>query len=79
MRIRFLKSPPDDGRPVLDSFVSGWFVLLADDPDREIVFGRARYAGKAVPFGQFATFERAPFLKIVVGFASRRQTPPIAW
>src|ERR1035438_4832258 len=67
MWIRSFNSPPGS-RPILDSFLSGEYVLLADDADREIVFGRARYAGKPLTPGQFATFRQAPFLKIVVSF-----------
>jgi len=39
MRMRGLRLPRAD-RPILDSFTSGWFRLLADEPGREVVFGR---------------------------------------
>lgn len=38
MRIRFLSTP--ERRPILESFTAGAFQLLADEPGREIVFGR---------------------------------------
>jgi hypothetical protein len=70
MTIRFLQAPRED-RPILESFTSGWFRLLADDPGREIVFGRAAHAGKQLPPEQFAAAHAAPLIKIAMNFHIR--------
>lgn len=70
-RIRgFGKSMAPEHRPILESFTAGAFVLLAEDPGREIVIGRAgdgRGAWKWAP-EEFKVFHPAPLLKIVMNF-----------
>jgi hypothetical protein len=71
MSIRFPGGGPPGDRPILESFTSGWFRLLADDPGREIVFGRAVSGGRASPAEEFAAVHRAPFLRIAMNFRIR--------
>jgi hypothetical protein len=47
MWIRFGGSGAPERQPILDSFTSGGFQLLAEDPGREIVIGRAGDARKS--------------------------------
>jgi hypothetical protein len=67
MAVRLLGSPRDD-RPIIESFTSGWFHTLADEPGREIVFGRAGNNGRALPPEQFRTSRETPLLKIAMNF-----------
>ena len=63
-----LNAPGD--RPILETFTSGAFLPLAEDPDREIVFGRAG-DGRGewqLTAEKFKALHRAPLLKIVMNF-----------
>ena len=64
------KSMAPEGRPILASFTAGAFVMLADDPGREIVIGRGGNAmgGKLWAAEEFRTFHPAPLVKIVMNF-----------
>jgi hypothetical protein len=68
--IRGIGNMGHEGRPILESFTSGWFLLLADDPDREIVFGhRGDGRGrKTLAPEEFKAFHPAPLIKIVMNF-----------
>jgi hypothetical protein len=69
MWIRGLGKTPER-RPILESFTAGAFLLLADDPGREIVIGRAgdgRTASKLTPEG-FKAFHPVPLVKVVMNF-----------
>ena len=59
-----------EGRPILASFTAGAFVVLADDPGREIVIGRGGNAmgGKLWAAEEFRAFHPAPLVKIVMNF-----------
>ena len=59
-----------EGRPILASFMAGAFVLLAEDPGREIVIGRGGNAmgGKLWAAEEFSAFHPAPLVKIVMNF-----------
>jgi hypothetical protein len=68
MWMRFLSTP--ERRPILESFTAGAFVLLTDDPGREIVIGSAgdgRTAKKLTP-EEFKAFHQAPLIKVVMSF-----------
>src|ERR1700690_2226400 len=70
-RIRTLgKSMAPEGRPILASFTAGAFVVLAEDPGREIVIGRGGNAmgGKLWAAGEYRAFHPAPLVKIVMSF-----------
>jgi hypothetical protein len=70
-RIRTLgKSMAPEGRPILESFTAGAFLVLADDPGREIVIGRGGDArGRRVLVAEeFKAFHPAPLVKIVMNF-----------
>ena len=69
MRMRFLNAPPEH-RPILESFTAGSFVLLAEDPDREIVFGRGGDGSgrRTLAAKDFKTFHPAPLVKIAMNF-----------
>ena len=63
-----LNAPGD--RPILETFTSGAFLPLAEDPDREIVFGRGG-DGRGewqLTAEKFKALHRAPLLKIVMNF-----------
>ena len=64
------KSMAPEGRPILASFTAGAFVLLAEDPGREIVIGRGGNAmgGKLWAAEEFRAFHPAPLVKIVMSF-----------
>src|ERR1035438_2966568 len=64
------KSMAPEGRPILASFTAGAFVVLADDPGREIVIGRGGNAmgGKLWAAEEFRAFHPAPLVKIVMNF-----------
>ena len=68
--IRGIGNMANEGRPILESFVSGAFVLLADEPDREIVFGRGGGArgGRLLTAGEFKTFPPGLLVKIAMNF-----------
>lgn len=66
--LRFLSTP--ERRPILESFTAGAFLLLADDPGREIVIGRAgdgRTARKLTA-DEFKALHQAPLIKIAMNF-----------
>ena len=68
MGMRFLNTP--ERRPILESFTAEGFLLLADDPGREIVIGRAgdgRTAKKLTP-DEFKALQQAPLIKIAMNF-----------
>lgn len=69
MRLRFLDAPPER-RPILESFTAGTFRLLAEDPGREIVFGRAGdgRTAREVTAEEFKTLHTAPLVKTVMNF-----------
>ena len=64
------KSMAPEGRPILASFTAGAFVVLAEDPGREIVIGRGGNAmgGKLWAAEEFRAFHPAPLVKIVMNF-----------
>src|ERR1035441_7348893 len=64
------KSMAPEGRPILASFTAGAFVVLAEDPGREIVIGRGGNAmgGKLWAAEEFRAFHPAPLVKIVMSF-----------
>jgi hypothetical protein len=64
------KSMAREGRPILESFTAGAFVLLVEDPGREIVIGRGGNAmgGKLWAAEEFRAFHPAPLVKIVMNF-----------
>jgi hypothetical protein len=66
--IRGIRTP--EGRPILESFTSGGFLLLAEAPGREIVFGRGGdgSGGRVLAAEELKTFHPAPFIKIVMNF-----------
>jgi hypothetical protein len=69
--IRGIGNMANEGRPILESFVSGAFVLLADEPDREIVFGRAGDPSRRralAAAGEFKALHAAPLVKIAMNF-----------
>jgi hypothetical protein len=57
-------------RPILKMFTSGGSLLLADDPGREIVFGRAGNprGGRPLPTEEFKATHPAEFIKTVMNF-----------
>jgi hypothetical protein len=61
------------GRPILKSFTTGWFLLLADEPGREIVVAHSGDArgGKMPAAGEFKTAHPAPVIKIAMNFHIR--------
>jgi hypothetical protein len=69
MRLRFLNAPPEH-RPILETFTAGTFRLLAEDPGREIVFGRAGdgRTARQVTEEEFKTLHKAPLIKTVMNF-----------
>jgi hypothetical protein len=70
MRIRFAGAWAPEHGPMLDSFTSGGFELLAEDPGREIVIGRAgggRVARK-LSAAEFKAFQQTPLIKIAMNF-----------
>jgi hypothetical protein len=71
--IRGIGNMGHEGRPILESFVSGWFLLLADEPGKEIVFGHGgdARAGKTLVAGEFKTAHPAPLIKIAMNFHIR--------
>ena len=68
--IRGLANMARQGRPILESFTAGGFVMLADDPDREIVIGRAGDARgrRMLAADEFKTYHPAPLVKIAMNF-----------
>ena len=58
------------GWPILESFTAGAFVVLAEDPGREIVIGRGGNAmgGKLWAAGEFRAFHPASLVKIAMNF-----------
>jgi hypothetical protein len=69
--IRGIRNMADEGRPILASFISGAFVLLADDPGREIVIGRAGDPSRRralAAAGEFKALHAAPLVKIAMNF-----------
>lgn len=68
--IRFGKLLAADRRPVLDSFTGGWFLMLADNPGREIVIGHAGNGrGRSTRTVEgFKALKDAPFLKVAMSF-----------
>ena len=64
------KSMAPEGWPILASFTAGAFVVLAEEPGREIVIGRAGNAmgGKLWAAEEFRAFHPAPLVKIVMNF-----------
>jgi hypothetical protein len=69
MSMRRLSSGPAD-QPILKSFTTGWFLLLAEDPGREIVFGEAgdgRRKRSKTP-EEFKALKQAPLIKIAANF-----------
>jgi hypothetical protein len=71
--LRGISSLAAEHRPMLASFTSGWFRTLADDPGREIVFGRAHGGSPAhiLTPDEFGRLESAPMLKIAMNFHIR--------
>ncbi len=67
MWIRFGGPGAPERQPLLDSFTSGGFQLLAEDPGREIVVGRARNGRKSTPH-EFKVFQQAQMIKIAMNF-----------
>jgi hypothetical protein len=59
-----------EGRPILESFTAGAFVVLAEDPGREIVIGRGGDArgGRMLAAEEFRAFHPAPLVKIAMNF-----------
>ena len=57
-------------RPILGSFIAGAFVLLAEDPGREIVFGRAGDGSgrRRLAAEEFKASPPAPLIKIAMNF-----------
>jgi hypothetical protein len=57
-------------RPILETFTVGAFLVLADDPGREIVFGRAGNPrrGGALPAEEFKAAHQGEFVKIAMNF-----------
>ena len=56
-------------RPILETFTAGAFQLLAEDPGREIVFGRAGDAhGQRKAAEESKTLQQAPLIKIAMNF-----------
>ena len=57
-------------RPILETFTAGAFLLLAEDPGREIVLGRAGNprGGRPLPAEEFKAPHQAEFVKIVMNF-----------
>jgi hypothetical protein len=68
--IRFGKPLGTERRPILDSFTTGWFLLLADDSGREIVFGRAGDGRRksAHDAEAFIAANYSPLIKIAMNF-----------
>jgi len=68
--IRGIHRMADAGRPILANFTAGAFVVLADDPGREIVIGRAGNAmgGRWWAAEEFTASHPAPLVKIVMNF-----------
>lgn len=66
--MRFLSTPAR--RPILESFTAGTFLLLADDPGREIVIGRAGdgRTARRLTLEEFKAVHQAPLIKIVMNF-----------
>jgi hypothetical protein len=58
-------------RPILETFSAGAFLVLADDPGREIVFGRAGNPrrGGPLPAEEFKAAHQGEFVKIVMNFS----------
>jgi hypothetical protein len=61
---------PPPGRPILDTFLSGAFVPLADDADREIVFGRGGdgWGRKLWTADEFKQPHGGQFVRIAMNF-----------
>jgi hypothetical protein len=68
--IRGIGNTANEGRPILESFTSGWFQLLAEDPGREIVVGRAGDGSgeRTLTAEAFKAFHPAPLVKIAMNF-----------
>jgi hypothetical protein len=70
--IRGIYNKAHEGRPILESFTSGWFLLLADEPDREIVFGQGGSVRggrrRRLTAGEFKAFPPGQLIKIVMNF-----------
>jgi hypothetical protein len=68
--IRGIGTLAPEGRPILKSFTAKWFLLLADDPGREIVFGRGGDARgrRTLAAAEFKTSHPPPLIKIVMNF-----------
>jgi hypothetical protein len=69
--IRGIGELAPEGRPILESFTSGAFVQLAEDPGREIVIGRAGDPSRRralAAAGEFKALHAAPLVKIAMNF-----------
>ena len=68
--IRGIGNTEHEGWPILKNFTSGRFLLLADEPGREIVFGHGGDArgGRMLAAGEFKTGHPAPLIKIAMNF-----------
>lgn len=66
----FGQSMAPERRPILESFTAGGFQMLAEDPGREIVIGRAGDGRGARKWAteEFKALHRAPLVKIVMNF-----------
>lgn len=64
------QSMATEHRPILENFTAGSFLVLADDPGREIVIGRAGdgHGGRRLAAEEFKTSHQAPLVKIVMNF-----------
>jgi hypothetical protein len=71
--IRGIGNMSHEGRPILESFMAGWFLLLADEPGKEIVFGHGGDArgGQTLVAEEFRTAHPAPAIKIAMNFHIR--------
>ncbi len=69
MKIRGL-SVPDQDRPILEAFTKGWFMLLADEPGREIVFGHLGHRGRMLANtpDEFKAIKPGPSLSVAMNF-----------
>jgi len=64
-------------RPILETFTAGAFLPLADDPGRELVFGRAGdpRRGRPLPAEGFKAPHQGEFIKIVMNFRIQEGDP----
>lgn len=68
MWIWFGGSWAPEHRPILDTVTTGAFVLLAEDPGREIVIGRAGdgRTTRKLTAGEFKALQQSPLVKIAM-------------